>query len=61
MSSKPPIIFSPRWWRLAWRIWRDRPRGGNRGTASSDIGGTPWSVEVTRTKNETEGRLRVKW
>lgn len=38
-----------------------RPHGGNRGTASSDIDGVPWSVEVTRTKNETEYGLRKKW
>lgn len=38
-----------------------RPRGGNRGVASSDIGGVPWSVEVTRTKNEYDHNIRKKW
>ena len=38
-----------------------RPRGGNRGVASSDIDGVPWSVEVTRTKNEHDFNIRKKW
>lgn len=37
-----------------------RPRGGNRGVASSDIDGVPWSVEVTRT-NQGESAVRKKW
>ena len=37
-----------------------RPRGGNRGVASSDVEGVPWSVEVTRTA-KGEGVVRLKW
>lgn len=37
-----------------------RPRGGNRGAASSDIDGVPWSVEVTRT-NQGAGAVKKKW
>jgi hypothetical protein len=37
-----------------------RPKGGNRGSACSDIGGVPWSVEVTRTAKVWQ-RLRPKW
>jgi hypothetical protein len=38
-----------------------RPAGGNRGWACSDIGGVPWSMEVTRTNNSGEHQLRKKW
>lgn len=24
--SKPPVIFSPRWWRLVWLIWKESRR-----------------------------------
>ena len=37
-----------------------RPAGGNRGLQCSDIGGVPWSVEVTRTAQVWK-RLRPKW
>ncbi len=37
-----------------------RPRGGNRGVACSDVEGTPWSVECTRTRN-VGARLGGKW
>jgi len=37
-----------------------RPRGGNRGVSSSDIEGTPWSIEVTRTAKGAAA-VRVKW
>jgi hypothetical protein len=51
--SKPPIIFSPRWWRMLWMIVREFRRG------MSDARATDHALIVIDTQDKADYWARV--